>query len=437
MRAKAWLFGGILTVVTGCGDPNGDADEDGNPGGTSGTGGTRGAGGARTGGAGPVGGASSGGVATAGGRATGGARTGGAGPVGGASSGGTGATGSQTAGEQATGGRATGGTASAGGTSPGGDDAGGAGAGATTTGSGTDDGGGSGTPPSGSGAAIAGAGGIATGGRAADGGAGGSAGGSRQGCKRGVAYGYHSAADLAALSTGVSWWYNWDFRPDSALRDGAYRSYDVEYAPMIWGAGTDRNATRTAIPEDATTLLGFNEPNFGSQADLSATEAAALWPELEAIADARGLRLVSPAVNFCGGDCHDTDPFHYLDEFFAACNACRVDAIAIHVYVGCNPNGNNHAEWLIGHVETYKSRFSQPLWLTEFACDNATNEAEQQAFLEDAVAYLEAEPRIARYAWFAGRADNMSHVDLLGDDGQLTALGTTYVNAPQAEGCQR
>jgi len=256
-------------------------------------------------------------------------------------------------------------------------------------------------------------------------------------CKRGVAYGHHSVADLGALSAGVSWWYNWDFQPEQALRAGAYRDAGVEYAPMIWGKASDRAAAKTAIADDARVLLGFNEPNFGEQANLSATAAAALWPELEAIADAKGLRLVSPAVNFCGGNCQDTDPFHYLDAFFAACSGCRVDAIAIHLYVGCSPSGDNKAEWLINHVETYKSRFSKPLWLTEFACDSAKNAAEQQTFMEDAVAYLEGEPRVERYAWFSGRATNVAYVDLLGDSGQLTPLGKAYVNAPKNAACTR
>jgi hypothetical protein len=252
-----------------------------------------------------------------------------------------------------------------------------------------------------------------------------------------VAYGHHSVADLAVLSESVSWWYNWDFRPDSDLRSGAYRDQNVEYVPMIWGENSDREAAKTAIPNDAAALLGFNEPNFGSQANISAEDAAALWPELEEIADAQGLRLVSPAVNFCGGSCQDTDPFRYLEEFLAACEGCRVDALAIHIYVGCSPSGDNKAEWLINHVESYKNRFSQPLWLTEFACDSAQNFAEQEAFLEDAVAYLEAEPRIERYAWFAGRADNVPYVDLLGASGELTSLGEAYVNAPVHEDCER
>jgi hypothetical protein len=306
--------------------------------------------------------------------------------------------------------------------------------------------GGSGTTSSGGSGASTGSG--ASGGAAGsagragtDPGSGGSAGtkgtGSREKCKRGLAYGYHSRADLEALAPGVSFWYNWAFVPDQALADGSYETLDVEYVPMIWGAGSNREAAATEIPEGARYLLGFNEPNFGSQANLSAADAAALWPELEAIADERGLDLVSPAVNFCGGDCQETDPFKYLDDFFAACEGCRVDAIAIHIYVGCNPNGENHAEWLINHVKTYESRFSLPLWLTEFACDDAEDEAEQLAFMEDAVEFLEENPRIARYAWFAGRADNVPHVDLLGADGELTALGRRYVELDQPEECRR
>jgi hypothetical protein len=322
--------------------------------------------------------------------------------------------------------QATAGTANAVGASASGGGASGAGQSANNGGGGTTLGG-SGGGPSGAGSSGAGSSGAGSGGNGVK----------SAPCKRGLAYGHHSISDLAVLSPGVSWWYNWDFRPDQALRAGAYREAGVEYAPMIWGAASDRTAAKAVIGDDATVLLGFNEPNFGAQANLSAEAAAALWPELEALADAKGLRLVSPAVNFCGGDCRDTDPFHYLDAFFAACANCRVDAVAIHIYVGCSPSGDNKAEWLIQHVEKYKSRFSQPLWLTEFACDSAKNSAEQQAFLEDAVAYLEAEPRIERYAWFSGRASNVAQVDLLGESGQLTALGKAYVNAPRNPECTR
>ncbi|MCA9627380.1 MAG: hypothetical protein KC766_06930 [Myxococcales bacterium] len=63
---------------------------------------------------------------------------------------------------------------------------------------------------------------------------------------------------------------------------------------------------------------------------------------------------------------------------------------------------------------------------------DAKNADEQSAFLIDAVAYLENDPRIERYAWFSGRADNVPFVDLLGADGKLKQLGQAYVDAPRA-----
>jgi hypothetical protein len=254
-------------------------------------------------------------------------------------------------------------------------------------------------------------------------------------CKRGIAYGHHSDADLAALQPSVAWWYNWAYRPDAELGAGTPESLGVEYVPMIWGGTFDVDAAIADIPQGATTLLGFNEPNFGEQSNLSSEQAAALWPEVEAIADARDLILVSPAVNYCGGNCQNTDPFDYLDDFFAACEGCRVDKVAFHVYVGCHPDGDNQAQWLIDHVEQYKARFSQPLWLTEFACTDAADFDEQIAFLEDAVAYLEQDPRIERYSWFSGRFEGIPYVDLLGADGELTPLGQAYVNAPSNSDC--
>ncbi|MDI3287839.1 glycoside hydrolase family protein [Polyangium sp. 15x6] len=295
------------------------------------------------------------------------------------------------------------------------------------------------SPGSGSGAGS-GSGGAGAGGSMADGSSSSSTGGGppinpSTGCKRGVAYGYHSKADMQALSTSVSWWYNWAHVPDEGVKPDAYKALGVEYVPMVWGGGglDSMRAAQIAseIPDGTSFLLGFNEPNFGEQANLSASEAAALWPHVEAVADARGLALVSPAVNFCGGACQETDPFKYLDEFFAACEGCRVDYIGIHIYTACQGDGTNKARWLINHIETYKTRFDKPIWLTEFACDNAGSLAEQKDFMIDALEYLENEPRIARYAWFSGRANNVANANLLGEDGVLTELGKAYVDAPQ------
>ena len=249
------------------------------------------------------------------------------------------------------------------------------------------------------------------------------------GCKRGVAYGYHSPADLEALSAGISWWYNWAPRPDEGVAS-VYSSIGVDFVPMVWGKNFDVDEVVSAIPDTAKYLLGFNEPNFGVQSDMTPEEAAALWPQVEEIAQRKGLTLLSPALNFCGGDCNETDPFVYLQKFFAACEGCKVDAIAAHWYA-CTGDA---LSWYLDQL----GQFGKPIWLTEFSCgDDADRSLEKQKqYMTDALKVLEADTRVARYAWFSGRTDAIPNVSLLGSDGQLTELGQLYVSLPRAAGCE-
>ena len=132
--------------------------------------------------------------------------------------------------------------------------------------------------------------------------------------KRGVAA---NAAPGAAFSPsasqpGVSWWYNW-------AAQGAAGA-GIEFDPMIWGGGS----LHSCSPADAKYVLGFNEPNFTSQSNLTPAQAAADWPSgVEAAAKAIGALIVSPAVNFYGSSLEFfavqripavTDPYTYLKE---------------------------------------------------------------------------------------------------------------------------
>jgi len=249
-------------------------------------------------------------------------------------------------------------------------------------------------------------------------------------CKRGIAFGKNTAAGLQALSSKVTWWYNWSTAPESAV-SGSYRGV-LEFVPMIWDE--TRYGSATSIPSGAKTLLGFNEPNFFSQANLSAAQAAAEWPKVQQIARDRGLKLASPAVNFCGPatSCHDTDPFHYLETFFAACTGCQVDYIAAHWYACDLPA----LQWYIGQLKT---KFpTKPIWLTEWACGDATDRslAVQKAYMQSAVPYLESEPAVAKYAWFAD-GNAIPNVALTTSTGALTELGQTYTSLTSNSACPK
>lgn len=180
------------------------------------------------------------------------------------------------------------------------------------------------------------------------------------------------------------------------------------------------------MPASAKYILAFNEPNFVQQADMTPEAAAARWPELQAFAQSRGMKLVSPAVNYCGGSCIDTDPFDWLARFFAACTDCQVDYVAMHWYACDKPA-------LTNTLAKYEQQFHKQLWVTELAClDTASkvDDADELAYMKDAVDALEADPMVFRYAWFTGRSTGSPPISLLGADGQLTALGAAYVAQP-------
>lgn len=127
-----------------------------------------------------------------------------------------------------------------------------------------------------------------------------------------------------------------------------------------------------------------------------------------------------------GGNCNKTNPFDWLDAFFAACTGCRVDYVALH-WNACTKEA---LVWYLGQAE---SKYQRLIWLTEFACldGSDTTEPTQRKYMKDALDVLETDPMVFRYAWFTGRYDKNPALDLLGASGQLTALGQQYVSAPQ------
>jgi hypothetical protein len=247
-------------------------------------------------------------------------------------------------------------------------------------------------------------------------------------CKRGIASNIAPSAAFAHTSTspGITWWYNWSTQP-------AATPASIEFDPMIWGSGS----LNAALPSGSPFVLGFNEPNFSAQSNLTPQQAAADWPTVETNAHAVGAKIVSPAVNFCGSasdtsGCSDpsvTDPYTYLKDFFSACPGCEVDAIAVHWYNCDLPSlkayidGNSSLEGFV--------QFGKPIWLTEVSCDGSHSVADQQAYMEAVIPYLEGNADVARYSWFSSTA--IASAQLTNGDGSLTALGTTYVGL--AENC--
>lgn len=248
--------------------------------------------------------------------------------------------------------------------------------------------------------------------------------------KRGIAYGYHSKADMLALKPGLSWWYNWSPEPDANLNSD-YESLGVEFVPMAWGKVNDANVTDfiNKIKPGAKYLLAFNEPNFNDGSRLTPQDAVNAWVNIEKIATAKNLEIVSASPAYNGPDNYGgySDPVAWHTDFFKLCPTCKVDFIAFHTY-------DATAGSVIGVTGLLK-KFNRPLWITEFSNRVIQNAEEKIAFMKEILTSYENDPDIFRYSWYSGRVDpgwkDMAENPLLDkESGVLRPIGKEYINLP-------
>lgn len=251
--------------------------------------------------------------------------------------------------------------------------------------------------------------------------------------KRGVCTNFSSDPMVGLMGPGISWVYNW---AHSRLSDHHKKQLDdaeVQFIPMVWSgnANTDNLIYHKNNVPGLEYVLGYNEPNLTDQANMTPAQTAAIWPQLKAAAQAAGLKIISPAVNY-GTLPGYSDPVVWLDEFFKqpGVSIDDIDGIAVHCYM----SSAGAVKSFIGKFDKY----NKPIWLTEFcAWDKGTNADSQTAFLSDICQYLEADPRVAKYAWFkdingASTPSGLAHpsYDLIekGNPMGLTVAGEVYVN---------
>ena len=253
--------------------------------------------------------------------------------------------------------------------------------------------------------------------------------------KRGIAYDFASLADLQAVSSGVSWWYNWGTKPNAALPADVASQVAMDYIPMLWNASYDAATVEAYVKAHANIkyLLVLNEPNLVDQADMTPAQAAAAWPGYEAVAAATGAKIVGPAITW-GTMAGYSDPVVWMDAFIAAYQAAnggrspQIDYIAFHWY-----------DYGLGAQLDRLAKYGKPFWVTEFAnWHNGGGSAaidtlaKQEAQMTDMVNTCETRTDVFRYAWFTGRWNSDVHfTSLLGaNPGDLTALGSLYLSLP-------
>lgn len=246
--------------------------------------------------------------------------------------------------------------------------------------------------------------------------------------KRGVAFSFTQVTDLPLMSPYISWDYNWGNTPsnDAAMW---FDANEMDFCPMCWNGNYSTDKIRAFVAAHPKTkyLLAFNEPNLTDQANMTPSKAAELWPPVVALAKELNLKLVSPAMNY-GTLAGYSDPVKWLDEFFAqpGVSINDIDAIAIHCYMS-SPSA------VQGYIEKFE-KYNKPIWMTEFCAWDPVpgSVTTQMDYMCAVLNYLEANPKVERYAWFIPRSgnkvDSPPYMQLLTHDypADLTDLGKMY-----------
>ncbi|KAK3900234.1 glycosyl hydrolase catalytic core-domain-containing protein [Staphylotrichum tortipilum] len=216
---------------------------------------------------------------------------------------------------------------------------------------------------------------------------GGSTGGSS--AKRGLAY--NDPQLLTRFLNGgnkVSWAYNWGQYDDSGT--------SLEFCPMLWGLKLDFAQTwpanaQKAINAGSKCLFSFNEPDLGSQANMSPQLAAQKHIELMNPFSGKAL-IGAPAITNSGAS---NQGIAWLKQFFDACGGkCAVDFVNIHIY------GVDTTTFLT-HLRNVRDAFNKPVWITEFAFDGSDDQIDAQ--LKTVIHEIETNPTysfVQRYSYF-------------------------------------
>lgn len=219
--------------------------------------------------------------------------------------------------------------------------------------------------------------------------------------------------------SGLSWYYNWS--TDSI--DGA--DPKMQFVPMIWGQGEyGPNWLKNPDNKKYKTILGFNEPDFKDQSNISVDEAAGAWSNFTN----SGLRVGSPATGVAAPWSND-----WFAPFMNQVDS-DVDFIAIHCYLDWPL-----ADTFIEMIDNCYKEYHKPIWITEFAIARWDyeifngNDKEKikliSEFMEKVIPELDKRDYVERYAWFPfdptdgyGGASGLYNLKT----GELNSLGLLY-----------
>lgn len=276
-------------------------------------------------------------------------------------------------------------------------------------------------------------------------------------------------APIEKMLPGVSWFYNWGPAP-SGNASNLGTADGMGFAPMCWNGNYNEAAIRNYVnghKGGVKYLLGFNEPNFSAQANMTPSAAAAKWPGVEKMAEDLGLRLVAPALNFTGEKVGGKvwGIYEWFDEFIKQYKANnngrlpKMDCLALHCYMNWYSSNTwfateyfykdlydskkeCYAKYpnIVEYLDAYKAENGHfpRMMLTEFCSWENDGTIKNVDFQIDQmtqkVQKLEQSDLVEGYAWFMGNAGGgakeypyMSIFQTNSASSDLSTLGKVYV----------
>lgn len=259
--------------------------------------------------------------------------------------------------------------------------------------------------------------------------------------KKGLAMGDNMGTKVKLSELNCSWYYNWGTNAFNNSIDN-----NVPHIPMMWGGYDDSKEAMANLSTSSNYVLGFNEPDIDSQANMKFWDAVDVWNDY---ISPKNLRKVSPAPAAPGGNsgwlnhfmngayiCHNT----FLDDGswgmydtykddaskkWIEGKADEVDAVCLHYYLAyINPDG------LIDAVNNLWNTYHKPIWITEIglfgrkgyeATDMSyeleNKRTEIQNYLNTVVNELDNLNYVERYCWFPYDVDSTNDIDLFDGSG--------------------
>lgn len=117
----------------------------------------------------------------------------------------------------------------------------------------------------------------------------------------------------------------------------------------------------------------------------------------------------------------------WLKKFIAACDGCTFDFVNLHWY----SNVYAGAAYFESYVNSARDVANgMPIWVTEYGLTDDYTQAQLNAFMQTTMAWMDAQPDIARYSYFMTTSGFPYLINNAGNGMSVTgSLYNTYVNS--------